>query len=66
MKITHIDTYRVRAPLHPNRWLSPEYAAIDWLWEEEPITIIRVRTDAGIDGLGVELDEEALRSFAVE
>ncbi len=52
MKITHIDTYRVRVPLQPNSWFSPEYAAIDWLWEKEPITIIRVRTDAGIDGLG--------------
>jgi len=52
MKITAIDTYRVRVPLHPGSWFSPEYAAIDWLWEKEPITIIRVRTDAGIEGLG--------------
>ena len=52
MKITQIDTYRVRVPLHANSWFSPEYAAVDWLWEREPITLIRVRTDAGIDGLG--------------
>ncbi len=50
MKITTVETYPVRVPLWPGAWHSPEYGPPEW--DEPAIVILRVLTDAGIEGVG--------------
>lgn len=65
MKITRVDTFRVTVPLKPGAWNSPEFGPD--IWDQRPIVLMKVYTDAGIVGLG-ELGkgkpEEAVRQDA--
>ncbi|MBI4552481.1 MAG: mandelate racemase/muconate lactonizing enzyme family protein [Candidatus Latescibacteria bacterium] len=50
MTITHIETFKVIVPLKPGLWNSPEFGPD--VWDQRPIVIMKVHTDAGIVGLG--------------
>jgi muconate cycloisomerase len=50
MRITDLRLYTVRVPTHPGAWHSPEYGPPGW--DEPPIIILTLHTDAGLVGLG--------------
>lgn len=59
MKITHVETFRVKVPALPGTWHSPEFGPPEW--DMAPIVILQLHTDAGITGLG-----EVGRGISVE
>lgn len=59
MKITHVETFTVKVPTHTLSWHSPEYGPTGW--DEPPVVLFKLHTDAGIYGVG-----EAVRGNSVE
>ena len=50
MKITQIETFQVKVPAREGSWHSIEFGPP--LWDEAPVVLIRVHTDAGLIGVG--------------
>ena len=67
MKITKIETFRVRVPLHPVSWHSADIDGLGGPWWDFPIVLLRMTTDSGLSGLGEApkgLAEAAIRQYA--
>ena len=67
MKITKIETFRVRVPLHPVSWHSADIDGLGGAWWDFPIVLLRMTTDSGLSGLGEApkgLPEGAIRRYA--
>lgn len=52
MKITKIETFRVRVPLHPVSWHSANIEGWSGAWWDLPIVLLRMTADSGLSGLG--------------
>ena len=50
MKITHVEAYTVQVPTKPVSWHSPAFGPTGW--DEAPLVVFKLHTDAGPYGLG--------------